>query len=372
MSLLAIDFNKYKRISSNFVRFTALQFESIESQSTRKQKLKVIAQNLYHIFCIINIVVFYIFTCKLMFEKSRGNVKLLFYLFCTGESTGVALVRLVYTFIIKADIGRISNLLVKSYSKPEAEYYNLNDDIKHFKRIMNVYLGSGAVTVIFFILEPLLTLIFTGERTFGNMTPFGEAATSIEIYPFALFWTIWQFSNLVASIVGVEILLYNAITITIAEFRKLKKDFEDLRTSERLTDDVRKLIKRHNELFEIVKRLEAAYSFPLFLNFYSTALLICFTAFQASTSSDPAELIGMAYFCLSSLFQLFVPCYFGDLLTTVSEDVLNGIYECGWEEMNNMAVRRELPFIIKRARIAAKLTVMKIADVSLFQFANVS
>jgi hypothetical protein len=372
MSQLAIDFNKYQRISSNVVRISGLQFETIKSQRNSKQKFKVMVKNLYHIFCLINSIIFYIFNCKLMLEKSKGNVKLFFYLICTASSVSVTFVRIIYTFSVKEDIGRISKHLVKSYTKPEAEYYNLNDDIKHFKRIMNVYMGSACVTVIFFILEPLLTLIFTGQRTFGVMSPFGEEATSIEIYPFALFWTIWQFSSMVLPILGVDLILYSSITITILEFRKLKRDFQDLKKSKNLSDDVRKLVRRHNELFENVKIVQDTFSFLFFIIFYSTSSLICFTAFQASTSDEAAELIGMGYFSVSSLFQIFIPSYFGDLLTVVSVDLLHGIYDSGWEDMNNMAVRRELPFIIKRARIPAKLTAMKIADLSLIHFSNVS
>ncbi|KAG5681148.1 hypothetical protein PVAND_010608 [Polypedilum vanderplanki] len=312
------------------------------------------------------------FTCKLTYKKSVDNVKLLFYLFCNAESSGVALIRMTYSFSIKNKIGIISKLFDKCYSKSKAEFYNLGNDIKNFKKIMNIYLGSAIATIIFFILDPLLTLVLTGKRTFGNLSPFDESVATGFFYPLALFWTIWQFTTLIATILGVELQFYNGLMVTILEFREIKKDFEEIMKSSNAPNEMKKLIKRHNELFENVRKLENAFSFPLFCNFYSTVLLICFTAFQASTSTDAAELIGMAYFCISSLFQLFVQTYFGDLLKTVSEDVISGIYESNWENSNNMTVRRELPFIIRRARKPAKLTVMKFADITLDQFVNVS
>lgn len=167
-----------------------------------------------------------------------------------------------------------------------------------------------------------------------------------------------------------------AIMTTIIEFQILKRDFMDLSKFKtlRMLNQLKSLVKRHNQLFDDVKNLEEIFSFKLFLNFYSMAFVVCFTAFQASTSTDAAELIGMAFYCISGLFGIFVQSYFGDLLKNVSENVLFGLFECGWENMtmkDEMEVRRQLPFILKRACIPAKLTCLKIADVSLYQFANV-
>ncbi|CAG9800738.1 unnamed protein product [Chironomus riparius] len=65
-------------------------------------------------------------------------------------------------------------------------------------------------------------------------------------------------------------------------------------------------------------------------------------------------------------------CFFGQMLKDASESVVNGIYECGWEDINDIQIRRAFISIIQRSQKPECLTIMKFGDVTLKQFTTAS
>jgi hypothetical protein len=134
---------------------------------------------------------------------------------------------------------------------------------------------------------------------------------------------------------------------------------------------MKSFVDKHNELSKHVEKLETIFSFPLFAFIMSSSFLICCCAFTA-TVLDASDSVGMIYYCLSSLFQVYFLCYYGQMLQTSSENLNQEVYNCGWENIKNPELRYGLILIIRRSQKPKVLTIMKFADITMQHFASVS
>ncbi|XP_070510025.1 odorant receptor 85c-like, partial [Chironomus tepperi] len=152
-------------------------------------------------------------------------------------------------------------------------------------------------------------------------------------------------------------------------FSTIQKSFS--KTINEIKRETKCLIQRHNELFIIKNKLENIFSFPLLCSILSNLLCVCFTAFNATISSGISDLIEQAFLSFATLLLIYAQCFFGQMLKDASESVVNAIYECGWEDINDIQIRRALISIIQRSQKTECLTIMKFGDVTLKQFTTV-
>ena len=69
--------------------------------------------------------------------------------------------------------------------------------------------------------------------------------------------------------------------------------------------------------------------------------------------------------------QILILCFFGQMLKDSSEYVAVGIYDCGWEDLNDMRLRKSILLALLRAQKVSKLTVFSIFTITLSQFQKV-
>jgi len=69
--------------------------------------------------------------------------------------------------------------------------------------------------------------------------------------------------------------------------------------------------------------------------------------------------------------QILILCFFGQMLKDSSECVVDGIYDCGWEDLEDMKLRKSILLALLRAQRVSKLTVFSIFTITLSQFQKV-
>jgi hypothetical protein len=87
------------------------------------------------------------------------------------------------------------------------------------------------------------------------------------------------------------------------------------------------------------------------------SITIAISTFQVATASFGSQMSINSYVILSSLLsQVFWNCFFGQMLMTKSENLAEGVYDCGWEKWDDIAMKKSILIILSKAQRGAKIT----------------
>ncbi|TMW40377.1 hypothetical protein DOY81_014543, partial [Sarcophaga bullata] len=163
-----------------------------------------------------------------------------------------------------------------------------------------------------------------------------------------------------------DLLLVTSITQLSMHFNCMAKELEQYVADERHErEDLQflgRIIKQHINCLELSDHVNTIFSFSLLLNFLTASLTICFIGFQVTTSS--LEVIIMyCIFLLASMLQVFIVCYYGDELMTVSVKIGDAVYNHNWFNAS-LRYKKMLVLIIQRSQKPCSITPPTFAAVS--------
>ncbi|KAF3054421.1 Odorant receptor 052 [Nylanderia fulva] len=149
-----------------------------------------------------------------------------------------------------------------------------------------------------------------------------------------------------------------------------RKDIE--RTA---SDSIMKtLIVRHQRIILFSKNIEALFSNIALVQFVSNILVICCLGFIIMISigvpGGSAILVKSVLFYILINLEAFIYCYVGEHLSTKSKMIGDAAYESLWYELNPNQ-NRDILLVILRSQKHLRLTVGKVVDLSLKQFASI-
>ena len=250
------------------------------------------------------------------------------------------------------------------------------------KKYLDGYLriAKGFFFLTLFICLITFTVPFLTYVVFGAMQPsinywFPFDPLRVGTFPIVLVWTDIATYFAATLMLGSDLLLYALITVISMEFDLLRIDFINLRLESSITLSKRfiNLVDRHNKLLELSDMLQNIYAPAFLICFATKSVILCLTLFQLSTTSSELSVVVYLYSLLFVMgSQIFLLCYFGQKLITSSDGVVSGIYNCGWEDFDNINLKMHIILIIIRAQKPKKLTAMKLLDISLENFSTVS
>lgn len=183
---------------------------------------------------------------------------------------------------------------------------------------------------------------------------------------FALVLTWTDFMAWIASfcLLGCDSLVYALITVIAMEFDTITSDlrnFSAVSSKDGYKKTLASIVDRHNELLDLIDKLQDIYGLIFFSSFFISSFLMCFTGFQLSTSTDNSFFIPLL--CLI-IGQIFLLCFFGQKLIDSSASLADGS-DCGWENFDDNEFKKDISFLILRAKKFKCFTAMKFADISL-------
>jgi hypothetical protein len=295
-----------------------------------------------------------------------------------GISIGATLLMVMVRYYViyrhQSGIREIIDSLSRTFTKQEIE----SDDIKwyfqFFQRYTKYYSRIMFTSMFFFCLEPLKTFITTGKRILAFIVMFPFDATQLMYYPFIMTWLFFCHLMYVLGSVANEVLLYGIITVLSMEFKLLRVKIAaiDEAKDEEIPKRLKEAIERHSQLLDISAKLETIFSPTFFCNFVLSSIVICFTAFQASITTEIGELIFLLIFCSVILVQISVQCFFGELLKDCSSAIATSVYNCKWDSFLTDSSKKTLCMFLLRAQKPATFTAMNFSEVNLEQLAAVS
>ena len=132
------------------------------------------------------------------------------------------------------------------------------------------------------------------------------------------------------------------------------------------------LVKRHCELTEIKNTLEKIFAPGFFLTYYTTGLTLCLYAFRISISPDFTEILFLILAVITQANFVRVQCFFGQALADAIEGVGKGIYESGWEDIEDDRVKKLVMMVMMKSQRSTGLTNWKFSRVDMTRMTMVS
>lgn len=203
--------------------------------------------------------------------------------------------------------------------------------------------------------------------------PFDVESTAS--FAFSLVWTDFIAYKSTLCLLGCDSLLYTLITLITMELDAVYSDFVNLRNvpiNEKVKE-VKCLVDRQNKLLELCDTLQDIYGLAVFFSFFVSSFLLCFAIFQLTIATNNLVYTYTFYVPYMGLVigQIFLLCAFGQKLIDSSELLAEGAYNCGWEDIDDIALKKKFILLILRANNCKRLTAMNFADISLSSFTSV-
>lgn len=328
------DFVNSWEIFANFLYFDLTNLrDQIELRSFYKKLLK----NAIFFTCCIALMIFDAFSLQ-TFIVTRNNQLTVFIIVIICVDIMVVF-RAQTAFWNKRKI----TLVLKLLSSKDRFLIRCDEKIltERYQKRFNIFVKLYAANLLMALL-PLFAGLFvkilmSGEKLFPFFIAVPKFAYITAVYPFALMFVTWVEYTKIFLTLAFDLLLYGMITALSLKFRILKINFENLnrKCEKEVKKTLNDLIDRHNQLINIRNILEDIFSQSLFVNYILVTFIICFLAFQISIASNVAEIAHHSNFMLSLLLQIFLQCFFGELLKDSSENVLLGVQNCGWENFQD-------------------------------------
>lgn len=373
MDKIVIDFSFYRKLISFFFRLIAFDTREYKNQESTKLKKCVLIKNIIYLLLIANNCIFYLFTFVKL-TRDLSDMKMLIVAINSIGSGTIAIIRNFKMFFNKSEIAELLKLLDKTtYTRSQEEKFKIVKYLNVFRRIVRYYSVNMITSTGLLFLTPAITLIISREKTFPLISPFSNDMDVGVMYPIALFYSFWTFATLLFGLYPAELIFAGALATLSVEFEILKDMLEDLplKSDSEQIQLMKSFVDRHNELSASVATVEKIFSFPLFAFIVSSSFFICLCAFEA-TVMDFTDSIGMFYYCITSLLQVFIHCLCGQMLKNSCEHLTREVYNCKWEDVENIQVRMSLILMIERSQRPTMITIMKFADISMQRFTTAS
>jgi len=352
--------HEFLDISASMMKYIGFRFdENLVWKKNRK-----ILMNLYYWLVVINLILATLSSGASIVSEPYDIEKITYGLPVVASSLMITLKSFVL-FFSKEKILIVMKKL-KFLNQEQGTNYS-----KIFRNFFYGYLLSLLCPLIANIMTPIVKFIVSGEKTFPLDMKFPFDATSNCIYPIALLWTFWNLINGLIIFFATDVLLYGFIRIISTEFEILQHNYEHLNLIES-NDELKCLICHQNELYDVCIELEKIFSLTFFYKFIISSFVICFTAFQCSTSSDTSIIIVNMAICMANFNQIALQCFFGQMLKNASVNVTNSIYNCQWESATSMKVKKSLIICIARSNRHFALTTLKFSEINYEQLTYVS
>ena len=365
-----INLDSFLKLPLRLCRVAFLNFEPRKSNQPAIERVKNFLKSSFLYFCLFAMFVAfcmmmaYTFLLAPSFDKVSSTI-------ANISSLVLIASKAITTSVNRTKIWEMFQELEKLFDgrTDKNSAYNVKAYLKSYHRFIKIYSGSFIIVSPVMVL-PLVLYYINGTMTFkvDYWYPFDPYQPSTFLC--ASLWTIWIAFTILIFLLGTESLLYVLISVLVMEFDFLKGDFmklKDLPKNE-MSKAVGKLVDRHNKLLDLSDKLQEIYQYSFLTSFVITSMIMCFVAFQLSIAKDFDAYSLYIPFITIIGGQIFLLCLFAQNLIDSSHAIADGVYELGWENIDDVRIKRDLILVIMRGNRAKNLSAMKFSELSLATF----
>ncbi|KAH8239009.1 hypothetical protein KR038_011955, partial [Drosophila bunnanda] len=172
--------------------------------------------------------------------------------------------------------------------------------------------------------------------------------------------------------ISADIMIFAVVMQVIMHFDRLAKALREFKFSKNAKEgnedqdlnNLRTLIAYHNQVLDLTDVMNEIFGIPLLLNFLASSLLVCNVGFQL-TLGFSSEHIGQQLMLLTSaLVEIYLICFFSQMLIDASEYVSFAAYEMNWTEAD-CRFRKMMVLLCLRAQKPVCLKATVFVDISI-------
>ncbi|CAL1674364.1 unnamed protein product [Lasius platythorax] len=338
---------------------------------------------LRQILCISSLAVFQTFQYQhLIVQFGQENLPLLMDVLSATLTYSLLFIKLIFFAFNTRLLDEIITCMVNDWKEREVSDNYTMTRIAYISRCFsNFIIVSYAASVIFYATGTLLRYksdnqTDTRELILKMELPFAIESTSVYV---AVLVTQFIHQTSAASMAGVlnslliTLVLHVGGQIDIVREKLSKITRKDIERG--ASDSIMKtLIVRHQRIILFSKNIETLFSNIALIQFVSNTLIICCLGFIIMISigvpGGSAVLVKSVLFYVLINLEAFILCFVGEHLSTKSKMIGDAAYESLWYELNPNQ-NRDILLMILRSQKHLTLTVGKVVDLSLKQFASI-
>nr|XP_026498748.1 odorant receptor 4-like [Vanessa tameamea] len=163
---------------------------------------------------------------------------------------------------------------------------------------------------------------------------------------------------------------------SLAEYSKLHtsninnaKSTNDKDAEQRHIEEFTFIVKRHRALIRLSSDVEDLYTFTLLVNFINSSIIICFCLFCCAIIEKWNE-FNYKIFCLTSILQIWILCWYGQQLLDTSTGVAEALYNCGWY-VASKGMKKSMLIMMQRSQRKVYVTTYGFSIVSLDSYTTI-
>ncbi|XP_012063187.1 PREDICTED: odorant receptor 13a-like [Atta cephalotes] len=290
----------------------------------------------------------------------------------------IKLIIIIFNVSLLDDI--IAHVIEDWKKRDISDEYMMNRMAYVSRWFSNLIICSHAVSVFFYAMGTLLAHRNSNQTDARELILKMELPFKIETTSVYLTVLITQFVHQVsaASMLAVlNCLLLTLVLHACGQIDILRQKLSEItrkNTKQHMNDIAKILIIRHQKIISFSKNIETLFSNIALIQFVSITLVLCSLGFVIVTSigvpGGSPMLVKSVFFYILVNMEAFTVCFLGEYLSTKSKMIGDAAYEALWYELNPIQ-NRDILFIIVRSQKFLTLTIGKVAELSLKQFANI-
>jgi 7tm Odorant receptor len=257
---------------------------------------------------------------------------------------------------------------------PKKDSPQVLEQFKSFTAFKTCYSINICIAALFVITAPVFQVLVNGNRNFVfPLSNYIFDLTSNAIYPIILVCTIMVTIHSAAIVISVDMLFYGLITTVALEFLDITDMLQSIKNLNDTAIDAifDGFIEKHCNAYDLGGKLEENFSFLFLHRFTVSASIIGFMLFQLSASTNAFDTCFLVGYIISELTQIFMQCYFGQLLIDASVGVAEAIYCCEWEKWKDSKLKKRVLIVLMKSQRSMHITIGKFGIISMEQFAKV-
>ncbi|XP_043070545.1 odorant receptor 67a-like [Drosophila grimshawi] len=189
-------------------------------------------------------------------------------------------------------------------------------------------------------------LIYTSQIWCGIVTAAGHIATDLSIYGFTM----------------QLVMHFDYISKTLIEYQVQSGRVENGHAKD--IQQLKGLIIYHHNLFGLSDVMNSMFELPVLLNFATSTVWVCIVAFQMTLGLSAGQTLKLIVAMTSALTEIYIICYFSDLLIVSSEGVCSAAYEIDWSYAD-VRFSKMLIIIAQRAQKPVCIKATKYLNISM-------
>ncbi|XP_015180565.1 PREDICTED: uncharacterized protein LOC107068558 [Polistes dominula] len=232
----------------------------------------------------------------------------------------------------------------------------------------NGYTSLIGFSVSSFVFMSLINDLRNGQLTFQEVwLPF-DNTTPIRYYLIytqqILGMTLAGFLNVALDSLICGIFIHICCQIKILENRLTK-----------ITDKRKTLlilcIRHHEYIYKFADNVNQIFGLIIFFQFFGSTLTVCFTLYQLTKISPASvEYAKMSLYMYCMLIQIFLYCWYGNLITLKSKEIIDKIFGIDWTILNN-STKTSLLIMMSRTIKPISMVVIKVFSLNLDSFISI-